>query len=180
MDEHSGDRRAFFSVLTGAMSGLIGLVLAVPGVGALLHPLFKETASLNADDSVLGVVDSFKVGAPRKVSIVAARRDGWLTSQDVTIGAVWILRTAQKPPKFTVLSAICPHRGCPVTKTQGGFLCPCHNSRFEVDGALQESKSDEDNPSPRNMDALEHDIRNGRLYCRYQKFKTGTAEKVPV
>ena len=30
----------------------------------------------------------------------------------------------------------CPHLGCTVAATPGGFVCPCHGSRFKADGAL--------------------------------------------
>jgi cytochrome b6-f complex iron-sulfur subunit len=38
---------------------------------------------------------------------------------------------------FTALSLICPHLGCTLALTPGGFACPCHGSRFKLDGSVQ-------------------------------------------
>jgi cytochrome b6-f complex iron-sulfur subunit len=40
------------------------------------------------------------------------------------------------PDGFVALSAICPHLGCQVESAPGGFVCPCHASRFDAAGAL--------------------------------------------
>lgn len=34
------------------------------------------------------------------------------------------------------LSAICTHLGCVVTLTSRGFQCPCHGSKFDIDGKV--------------------------------------------
>lgn len=46
--------------------------------------------------------------------------------------------TQPAPGRFTGLSAICPHQGCSVGSVEGGaIVCPCHGSRFGLDGAVQ-------------------------------------------
>ncbi len=35
---------------------------------------------------------------------------------------------------FHALSLACTHLGCTVEATGDGFLCPCHGSRFDVEG----------------------------------------------
>lgn len=48
-----------------------------------------------------------------------------------------IVVTQPAPGKFTGLSAICPHQGCAVNAVTGGVVvCPCHGSRFGLDGAV--------------------------------------------
>jgi cytochrome b6-f complex iron-sulfur subunit len=37
---------------------------------------------------------------------------------------------------FYALSLICPHLGCVVEKSEGGYQCPCHGSRFGELGEL--------------------------------------------
>jgi cytochrome b6-f complex iron-sulfur subunit len=37
---------------------------------------------------------------------------------------------------FVALSTTCPHLGCTVEVTADGFVCPCHNSRFDQNGAV--------------------------------------------
>ncbi len=37
---------------------------------------------------------------------------------------------------FSALSLVCTHLGCTVEQNAEGFACPCHDSRFNVDGAV--------------------------------------------
>jgi cytochrome b6-f complex iron-sulfur subunit len=37
---------------------------------------------------------------------------------------------------FFARSLICPHLGCVVEKSEGGYQCPCHGSRFGESGDL--------------------------------------------
>ncbi len=174
-----GDRRDFLGKLTGAVGVVIGGAVAVPGAVFLAHPLIEDTIGVSAGESRLGPVDGFEVGVPQKVSITADRRDAWVTTRGVTIGSVWVVRAKAEPAEFRVLSSICPHLGCAVNKAEEGFICPCHRSRFDVDGAKVE-EGEETNPSPRPMDALEHVVRDGVLYCTFERFKSGVVEKVPA
>ena len=38
---------------------------------------------------------------------------------------------------FTALSLVCPHLGCTVDPQTEGFACPCHGSRFDLEGKLR-------------------------------------------
>lgn len=41
--------------------------------------------------------------------------------------------------QFTGLSSICTHQGCSVSRVEGGtIVCPCHDSRFGLDGAVRQ------------------------------------------
>ena len=37
---------------------------------------------------------------------------------------------------FTALSLVCPHLGCTVDPQPDGFACPCHGSRFDLQGRV--------------------------------------------
>jgi cytochrome b6-f complex iron-sulfur subunit len=37
---------------------------------------------------------------------------------------------------FTAISLVCTHLGCTVESKPDGFACPCHGSRFDLDGKL--------------------------------------------
>lgn len=39
---------------------------------------------------------------------------------------------------YEALSAICPHLGCSVAAAGEGFNCPCHGSRFDLNGKQQQ------------------------------------------
>jgi Rieske Fe-S protein len=111
---------------------------------------------------------------PRKVAIKDSRMDAWTKYPQTVIGAVWVVRG--EDDKFTAFSVICPHLGCGIDwdKDSGRFICPCHESYFDIKGEVLSG------PSPRRMDTLETDIKQGKLFVRYQKMKLGIAEKTPA
>lgn len=41
-----------------------------------------------------------------------------------------------KASGFFAVSAVCTHLGCIVTQIPEGFSCPCHGSRFDLDGTV--------------------------------------------
>ena len=46
-----------------------------------------------------------------------------------------ILIVRISPRRFTVLSMICTHEGCPVNRPVNGRInCPCHGSQYDLDG----------------------------------------------
>jgi nitrite reductase/ring-hydroxylating ferredoxin subunit len=57
------------------------------------------------------------------------------------------LSIVRKGNTFRAVSAICPHLGCTVNVVSGKdpFLCPCHGSHFDKDGAVISG------PSPRGL-----------------------------
>ncbi|MEJ8279169.1 Rieske (2Fe-2S) protein [Pseudonocardia spirodelae] len=60
--------------------------------------------------------------------------------------------------QYTGLSAICPHQGCTVSQVTGGqIVCPCHNSRFSLDGAVV------DGPAQRPLDPRRVTVADGSI-----------------
>jgi len=39
---------------------------------------------------------------------------------------------------FSALSLVCTHLGCSVSGDEQGFACPCHGSRFDLDGKVMQ------------------------------------------
>jgi len=107
---------------------------------------------------------------PRKVAIRAARTDAYLKEDVRTLGSVLVVRSGGG---VTVFSAQCPHAGCDVAPSSkdGKLACPCHESRFELDGRSAGG------PAPRALDALEAEVRDGRVLVRFQRFQVGIADK---
>ena len=73
----------------------------------------------------------------------------------------------------------CPHAGCFVEYRSGRnhYFCPCHNSSFGLDGKVQDPKS----PSPRALDDLKVEIRNGgEVWVTFQNFRAGVHDKIPA
>jgi menaquinol-cytochrome c reductase iron-sulfur subunit len=116
-------------------------------------------------------------GTPRRFPIVADQVNAWTRSPDVPIGAVFLRRTG--PAQVVAFNVVCPHAGCLVDFAAGSgqFLCPCHNSTFALDGRVDDPSS----PSPRGLDQLETELRNNdEVWVRFQNYRSGPAEKIPV
>jgi Rieske Fe-S protein len=93
------------------------------------------------------------------------------------VGAVYLRKVG--PDKVHALNVVCPHAGCFVSYApdRSGYLCPCHNSTFGLDGSLKDAAS----PSPRAMDELEVEVRGGKeVWVKFQNFRAGVAKKIPA
>ena len=170
-------RRAFVKKAGAVLLG--GLAAAIPataGLTVFLDPLRRRGHS--GDFVRVASVDSVPPdGIPRKFSVVADRVDAWNKSPHVPIGAIYLRRTQDS--KFEALNVVCPHAGCFVDFVAGekAFSCPCHNSKFALDGAIADPKS----PSPRALDALAVEIRNEtEIWVNFQNFLAGKRERIPV
>jgi Rieske Fe-S protein len=140
-----------------------------------LHPfLVRGEGGAAAAFLDAGPVADIRPGEWRLVPVEMTHQDGWQKTK--VRQAVWVRRQGEGDHAITVLSSICPHLGCPVNwnPEQVRFFCPCHGGTFDGDGRQVAG------PPPRAMDPLEFEVRAGRLYVRWQDFKIGVAERVPV
>lgn len=48
-----------------------------------------------------------------------------------------LLLTQEQEGTVKAFSAVCPHAGCAVVPDEGALDCPCHGSRFGLDGSVQ-------------------------------------------
>ena len=176
-DPKNPDRRDF---LKKACAGGLGAAIVLVPIGAGLTVLFDP---LGRRAQAFGTILVTRLdalpndGIPRKFSILASQVDAWNRANNVPIGAVYLRRTGESTVE--ALNVVCPHAGCFVDyrNTENDFYCPCHNSSFHLGGAIADAKS----PSPRGMDSLEVEIREGNeVWVKFQNFQTGHAEKIPV
>lgn len=170
-------RRNFLQAMGAVIAGgLAGVAPVLAGVATLLDPLRKTR-----DEQDMVLVTRLAVlppdGVPRKFTVTADRVDGWTTYQNTPVGAVYLRRTQDE--EVSCLNVVCPHAGCFVNVAPGAthFLCPCHRSRFALDGSIDDPAS----PSPRALDTLDVEVRNGdEVWVRFQNFQPGQEHKVPV
>ena len=117
--------------------------------------------------------DGRRPGTP----VIAERVDAWNRSLE-PIGAVYLRRQSGQD-KLECWTATCPHAGCFVDyrPANENYFCPCHNSSFALDGKILDPKS----PSPRGLDELPVEVRNGtEVWVTFQNFRAGVHEKIPV
>jgi Rieske Fe-S protein len=173
----AGPRRGFLKEsLAIALGGLAWLVPVGSGLAVFLDPIWRKSGASNAI-RVASLSALPADGVPRKFPVIANRVDAWNKYPDVPIGAVYLRRSGEK--EITALNVACPHAGCFVDYSPGKncFICPCHNSSFGVDGKIGDARS----PSPRPLDTLEVEIRDGtEIWVRFQNFRAGEAAKTPV
>ena len=99
-------------------------------------------------------------------------KDAWTAQSDVLLGAAWVRRTAET--KVEAFSAVCPHLGCAIGWQGDGYLCPCHDSKFAIDGTKMTG------PSERGMDALPIAFDGDRLKLTWVRYKLGQSGKEPA
>jgi menaquinol-cytochrome c reductase iron-sulfur subunit len=166
-------RRGFLTFLTNLVLGAVGLAVAVPAVVYLWAPLKRKRSAEGAGDFVdVGALADLRPGEWALRTAETVQADGW--KQTRVKHAVWVRREAGE--RVTVLSSICPHLGCPIgwQGDRSRFACPCHGGVFDPSGRQTAG------PPPRSMDPLEHEVRAGRVWVRWQDFKIGVKDRVPV
>ncbi|NBQ23431.1 MAG: Rieske (2Fe-2S) protein [Verrucomicrobia bacterium] len=169
-------RRGFLHVLAllTTLGGFLGSLLV-----ACLRALLPSTGSPSSSGSTsyLKVTQLDKLpadGIPRSFQIIADHWDAWNRHANQPIGMIWLCH--RPDGEILAWSRTCPHAGCLIqlARSQDHFQCPCHNSRFEIDG----SRSHENSPSPRDMDRLEVEIRyQDQIWVNFIRFKSGISEQ---
>lgn len=170
------DRRTFFKKAFATVLGsIVGLFPLAAGLAVFFDPLRRR--SKGGDLVLVGSLTALPAdGTPRKFPVITSHQDAWNKLPNVPVGAVYVRRTGEKDVQ--AFNVVCPHAGCFVdyVAARKGFLCPCHNSTFALDGRINDPKS----PAARGLDKLEVQIRNDtEIWVKFQNFRAGGAEKVP-
>jgi len=159
-----------------AVGTLAGLIPTVSGLIVFLDPVRRKSQN-NGAVLVASLKSLPEDGLPRKFSVVATRTDAWTRLPRVPIGAVYLRRG--EDGGVQALNVVCPHAGCFVDfdATKKGYHCPCHNSIFTLDGKIADPKS----PSPRGLDQLPVEIRDGgQIWVEFRNFRAGEKDKIPA
>jgi Rieske Fe-S protein len=169
-------RRRFLGFCTEMLLALIGFLVAIPAVGYFVGPL-RRKSGVEGNDTIFqdaGPLSDIPVRQWRLLSVEMVHQDGWKKTR--VKHAIWVRRQDDSDKGITVLSSICPHLGCPINwhPDQSQFVCPCHGGIFNAEGEHTGG------PPPRAMDPLQFEVRAGRLWVRWQDFKIGVAQRVPV
>ena len=168
-EQPAPDRRRFLQIATCAIGGGVGLVMVAPVLRLAGAPADLKTVTTPTDPLDLGSVDQLKPGAaPLQMSVIApVVQDAWSAAHDVVLGSAWVRKT--QDGKIEAFSAVCPHLGCAIgwDAAAGNYLCPCHDSRFDVSGARLTG------PAERGLDPLPIAVKDGRLQVTWVRYKMG-------
>jgi Rieske Fe-S protein len=168
------NRRGALKVLTTLLGAVVGVIVAIPGLRLLAHPLRKKTTSGGDEPLRVASPGELVPGRPLRVDVVGSRTDAWVREDGVKLGACWLVR--EKGGAVRAFSTVCPHLGCGIDWNQetGQFDCPCHGSSFDASGRRVKG------PSPRDMDELGVVVSERDVLVRYQRFRVATSEKEPL
>ncbi len=167
----TSDRRGFLKILAGLFAAATAALATVPVLGAALTPLLRKQED---DASLIKAVAEKDLipGVPRRVELTAVVVDGWTRAIGV-VGTAWVMKKADG--SISALSSVCPHSGCSIgQKTKETYGCPCHASAFSFEGVPLEG------PSPRTMDPLPVEVKDGTVYVKWLRFKVGVKDRRPA
>jgi len=173
-------RRGFIGLLFGLVGGAIAFAAPIyAAIRSAFFPLEKE--GIGGKFYFITTNDQL-TETPQKFPIIDDVQDAWVTVPRQTIGNVYVCKTASG--EIFAWQALCPHAGCTLgVKTMANpktsqsellFACPCHVAHFDLTGQRLDEKPD----SPRDMDALEAEDRDGKVFVKFQNFQFGVAAKV--
>lgn len=158
------ERRSFLGIISGLIvAGVTAALGAIIGRYSIA-PAFSNSGEQGWTD--LGSLDEFAEGKLVKKNVIVSQEAGWGKFQSQR--SVWVVK---KGENVKIFSGVCPHLGCSVNTREDKFICACHGSEWDVEGATQAG------PSPRGLDALEIRIEENKLKVKYQDFKQGLTTK---
>ncbi|QDV17635.1 Cytochrome b6-f complex iron-sulfur subunit [Gimesia panareensis] len=145
-------RRTFLARLSIWLSAVIGVVVALPGIGFVLAPVFKKP---KLKWRPVGKLEDFKVGGFVLVQYEDSSSVPWagITAKE----GAWIRRASET--EFIAFSINCRHLGCPVRWVDDPrlFMCPCHGGVYYEDGTVAAG------PPPEPLKRLQVRINNGQV-----------------
>jgi Rieske Fe-S protein len=147
-------RRNFLAIATGAIGGLIGIVIAIPAVAYVVGPALQRRSQENWVR--LGPTSKVELGNPTLFKTVVESQTGWIVSEDEI--SIYVL--TEDGRDFIALSNICTHLGCRVRwiSDQGQYFCPCHNAAFDKSGEVASG------PPPKPLDQYETKVEDDQLF----------------
>jgi menaquinol-cytochrome c reductase iron-sulfur subunit len=191
-------RRTFMANFTIALSGVIGLGLAIPIIGSVLPHGGAGGGTWNPLNDAEWKALQKSTDKPVKISFTLKAKDAYLP-EEATEQFVWGIKADQakmqkaRPDLFTpdgksvlpypvvnlgfvMFSPICPHLGCRYNYQEdtNKFLCPCHGSEYTEEGAHIAG------PAPRGLDPLPLRERSGVAEVTWIRYQDSTTAHIVV
>ena len=145
-------RRNFYVAAIYGLWVVVAAALSIPAAIYLLIPpkLRKMPEWIEAGD-----VSKLEPRAPVEMAFRRNRVDGWKIQSEKT--TAWVVKLSDA--QVVAYGPQCTHLGCAylLDDNRDHFLCPCHTSIFDVDGAVVSG------PAPRPLDRYETKVENGKL-----------------
>jgi Rieske Fe-S protein len=171
-------RRGFLGAIVALGAGVAALfVPAVSGLIAFLNPL-RQKGEAGKPVRLTSLEALPADGTPQLFPVVTDKTDAWTKASNQVVGSVFLKRTEDEKQPVVAYQVVCPHAGCTIVfekNDEGGrFTCPCHEAYFDLDGGrIGESRS------PRDMDTLDVEVKDGSVLVNFVNYRVGTSEKIP-
>jgi menaquinol-cytochrome c reductase iron-sulfur subunit len=151
-------RNEFVKAMVGVLGTVMGVMIALPGVGFLIGPFLKVEKS----DAWIpaGPLENYPVGQPTPFSFTRTKINGWERTSNSH--GVYILRTSET--ETVVMSNICTHLACRVKwqEEHNIFHCPCHDGDFGPQGEIIKG------PQDRPLDRFASKVEDGVLLIEFK------------
>ncbi len=142
-------RRDFLVTVTGAVAGA-GVVAACWPFVDSMNPSRAVLARATTEASLAGIPpgEVKTVAWQGKPVFVFHRTEEQIRKARASQGKIDPEpdEVRVKDPRWLVVIGICTHLGCVPNRTEDGWFCPCHGSRYDLSGRVVKG------PAPRNLD----------------------------
>jgi len=159
-DRRVPNRRA---VLAGAGSAALGIVALGTGCGTTEPagpPPGATTPSGGGHSNGIAPNGSGAGGAGAKGTVLGPASEVPVNGGKI-FDSLEVVVTQPKPNDYLGFSTICTHTGCNVAEVVGGTInCPCHGSRYHLDGTVARG------PAPRPLPSRPVRVVNGQIILR--------------
>jgi menaquinol-cytochrome c reductase iron-sulfur subunit len=168
-DKGDMTRGQFLTAASIGVGGLMGAMIAAPVAGMALSPAVKGTefeavpmgdiATFEKQpDTYVKVTlepgkDEYGAYVRRRVAFVRYNKSG---KDEIADKVMW---KGDSQGKFSVVSNICAHLGCPVQQSGTGFVCPCHGGAYDNVGQRTAG------PPARALDRFMWEVRGDKLWA---------------
>ena len=110
--------------------------VSLVGIGSVA-PL--AIASCNSQTKNSSTISSPRADGFQEIGTISdLKTKGQILVENTAVGKVLVISSPTDSPQILAVSPICTHAGCTVAwqTDQTAFVCPCHGSRFAVDGEV--------------------------------------------
>lgn len=169
-------QRRVMTWLTTVLIAVFLLFPAVVGAWFLLDPVLQvDTGPRFVWVELTNLSNLSDDGVARKFVVRVPFRDAW--SRRVAPGGAVYLTRAPRTDEVNAFSAVAPGCGCAVDydARRRTYRDSCHAGQFDSDGVRLP-----DCPSPRDLDALDVELRGNTIWVKHQAFELGTSERVAL
>jgi nitrite reductase/ring-hydroxylating ferredoxin subunit len=160
----SASRRKLLKSVGRGLAGIVSLGVIFGALGFIFPPLRRwvRLPRFGSTRRPIAAIESFRPGEWKLVGFPLSPDESPDVRQQRQL---WILRDADRPETFRIISAACTHMGC-VVKWKADrklFVCPCHGGTFDSDGARKSG------PPQRPLDVFPYQIKDGQLVLDERK-----------